>query len=99
MATVSAPTSELEIRRLLRSSLSEIASVRSAHVHQSERGITVWVDIADDDDFVRNAVYHVEDAISEDYPHISLDFRVIPVPEGRTIEEFITADRVFARSA
>jgi hypothetical protein len=74
-------------------------AVRSAHVHESDRAVTVWIDVADDSDAVRNSVYHLEDEIAINFPQARIAFQIIPVPEGRRIQDFVSAECVYARRA
>jgi hypothetical protein len=83
--------------RSLASALAVVESVRSAHVYQSERAMVVWIDIAQDDEPTRRAVYEIEDRLSDKFGGILIDFHLIPVPTGRKIEDFVTAECVYQR--
>ena len=95
-------TQPLDIEYLIEKDLkklSELPAVRSIHLLPTERAFAVWIGIHADNRKVRNAIYHFEDEISARYANVLFDFHVIPVPHGRTMEDFVTnAHAVFQRS-
>ena len=65
-----------------------------------DEAYVIWVGIVDDNDDARQAVYRVEDQVSEKFPHVLFDFHVIALPEGRTTQDYVSnAQVVFQRSA
>ncbi len=83
----------------LKVGLAELPAVRSVYSLYSDNVFSVWVDISQDEQEVRAAVYRFEDAIADRYTQVLFDFHVIPVPQGRKIEEFVSgAHPIFNRS-
>jgi hypothetical protein len=98
MATAQLPI-EYSIETDLKDHLAKLSGVGSVHVFSAGRVFGVWIGISEDNRTVRNAIYDVEDQISERYADVPFDFHVIPVPHGRKMEDFITdAHPIFQRS-
>ncbi len=89
-----------EIASQLRQRLSAIGAVESVCLAKGERAIFVWVGIREDNRSVAEAVYRVEDEMSERYRDISFDFHIIPLPSDRKLRDFVSvAQQVFERAA
>jgi hypothetical protein len=60
----------------------------------------VWVGLLEDNSMAREAVYRLEDEISEKFPQVLFDFHVIALPRGKKIQDYISnAQLVFQRIA
>jgi hypothetical protein len=60
----------------------------------------VWVGILEDNSEARQAVYRLEDQISERFPQVLFDFHVIALPRGKKVQDYVSnAQLVFQRTA
>jgi hypothetical protein len=73
----------------LSGSLSKLLSVRSAYFFHTDSVLSVWVGIRDHDRSARHAIYEIEDRISQQFPKVKLDFHVIPISPGSSLDAFI----------
>src|SRR5215467_6913620 len=71
--------------------LSQLRSVRSTHFLRRGSGLSVWVGIRDHDRSARYALYQLEDRIPQQFPNVKLDFHVVPISPGSSLEAFIAA--------
>jgi hypothetical protein len=77
----------------LRGRLSQLRSVRSAHFLHRNSVLSVWVGIRDQDRRARYALYELEDHIPQQFPNVKVDFHVVPISQGSSLEAFIAATR------
>ncbi len=73
--------------------LSQLPSVRSTHFLGEDSPLSVWVGIRDHDRNARYAVYELEDSIPPQFPNVKVDFHVVPISSGSSLEAFIAAAR------
>jgi hypothetical protein len=98
MGTIATPATAIEqVSKELKRGLAGVQAVRSVHTVQTDLAIAVWIDIAQDDRSIRNAIYDFEDQVSQRFPGLRFDFHVIPVPDGKKMEDFISAAQVVFR--
>ena len=84
----------------MKAPLAALPAVDSVHLLPTETSLSVWVGIRDDDSATYRAIYSIEDQISEMFPTITFDFHVVPLQQGRKMEEYVTAAcPVFQRHA
>jgi len=77
----------------LRGRLSELPSVRSTHFSRRDSTLSVWVGIRNHDRRARYALYELEDRIPQQFPNVKIDFHVVPISPGSSLEAFIAAAR------
>jgi hypothetical protein len=77
----------------IRVRLSQHPSVRSTHFLCRNSSLSVWVGIRDHDRSARYAVYELEDRIPQQFPNVKVDFHVVPISPGSSLEAFIAASR------
>jgi hypothetical protein len=77
----------------LRGRLSQLRSVRSTHFLRRDSALSVWVGIRDHDRSARYALYELEDRIPQQFPNVKVDFHVVPIAPGSSLEAFIAAAR------
>jgi hypothetical protein len=77
----------------LRECLSQLTSVRSTHFFQRDSALSVWVGIRDHDRTARYALYDLEDRIPRQFPNVKIDFHVVPISPGSSLETFISVVR------
>jgi hypothetical protein len=75
----------------LRGRLSELPSVRSTHFSRRDSTLSVWVGIRNHDRRARYALYELEDRIPQQFPNVKIDFHVVPISPGSSLEAFIAA--------
>jgi hypothetical protein len=75
----------------LRGYLSKLLSVRSTYFLQRGSALSVWVGIRDQDRNARYSVYEIEDRISQEFPNVKINFHVIPISPGSSLEAFVAA--------
>jgi len=71
--------------------LSQLRSVRSTHFLRRESALSVWVGIRDHDRSARYALYKLEDRIPQQFPNVKVDFHVVPISPGSSLEAYIAA--------
>jgi len=77
----------------LRGSLSQLPSVESTHFVPRDSALSVWVGIRDHDRSARYALYELEDRIPRQFPNVKVDFHVVPISAGSSLEAFIATAR------
>jgi hypothetical protein len=77
----------------LRGRLSKLPSVKSTHFVRRETALSVWIGIRDQDRSARYALYELEDRIPLQFPNVKVDFHVVPISPGSSLEAFIAAAR------
>src|SRR5215467_1687123 len=75
----------------LRGRLSELPSVRSTHFSRRDSMLSVWVGIRNQDRRARHALYELEDRIPQQFPNVKIDFHIVPISPGSSLEAFIAA--------
>ncbi len=75
----------------IRECLSKLPSVRSTYFLHIGSALSVWVGIRDQDRTARYAVYEIEDRMSGQFPNVKVDFHVMPISPGSSLEAFIAA--------
>jgi hypothetical protein len=99
MATIASCTDQ-EIIRAVQSGLANLAEVRSVYFLNAENAFSVWVDISEDSESVKDTVYRFEDQLSARFPQYLFDFHVVPVPNGRKLSDFVSvAKPIYQRTA
>ena len=73
----------------LRGRLSQLPSVKSTHFVYRNSVLSVWVGIRDHDRSGRYALYELEDGIPRRFPNVKVDFHVVPISLGSSLEAFI----------
>src|SRR5215471_2693357 len=73
----------------LRERLSQLTSVRSTNFFHTDSALSVWVGIRDHDRSARYALYELEDCIPQHFPNVKVDFHVVPISLGSSLEAFI----------
>lgn len=73
----------------LRGRLSQLPSVKSTHFVRRNSVLSVWVGIRDHDRSARYALYELEDGIPRRFPNVKIDFHVVPISLGSSLEAFI----------
>ncbi len=76
----------------LRGYLSNLLSVRSIRFLYRGYALSVWIGIRDQDRNVRYAVYEIEDRISQQFPNVKIDFHIMPISPGSSLEAFIAEE-------
>jgi len=77
----------------LRGRLSQLPSVKSTHFGRRDSALSVWVGIGDHDRSARYALYELEDGIPRRFPNVKVDFHVVPISLGSSLETFIATAR------
>jgi hypothetical protein len=83
----------------LRGRLSQLPSVKSTHFVRRDSALSVWVGIRDHDRSARYALYELEDGIPRRFPNMKVDFHVVPISLGSSLEAFIATARPGVRSS
>ena len=91
MRNTSAGWDEDKLIDELRERLAELRSVRSTHFVRRDSALSVWVGIRDHDRNARYALYELEDRIPYQFPNVEIDFHVVPISPGSSLEAFIAA--------
>jgi hypothetical protein len=91
MRNTSAGCDEDKLIAELRGHLAELRSVRSTHFLLRDSALSVWVGIRDHDRNARYALYELEDRIPYQFPNVKIDFHVVPISPGSSLEAFIAA--------
>jgi len=91
MRHTSAGCEEDKLITELRGRLAELRSVRSTHFLRRGSALSVWVGIRDHDRSARYALYELEDRIPYQFPNVKIDFHVVPISPGSSLEAFIAA--------
>jgi hypothetical protein len=71
--------------------LSQLPSVRSTHFLCRNSSLSVWVGIRDHDRSARYALYELEDHIPQQFPNVKVEFHVVPISPGSSLEAFIAS--------
>lgn len=80
--------------------LAECPTVLSVDFLPTETALSVWVGTSDDESATYRAIYRVEDHVSALFRNFVFDFHVVPLPEGRKMEDFVSAAQpIFRRAA
>jgi hypothetical protein len=91
MRNTAAHCDEAEVITELRGRLSELTSVRSTHFSRRDSTLSVWVGIRNQDRMARHALYELEDRIPQQFPNVKIDFHIVPISPGSSLEAFIAA--------
>src|SRR5215813_2101521 len=78
----------------LRRRLSQLPSVTSTHFARRDSALSVWVGIRDHHRSARYALYELEDGIPRRFPNVKVDFHVVPISFGSSLEAFIATARL-----
>ncbi len=98
MATAAACI-EHEIVRAFQTKLANVDGIVAVHFLRTSAALSVWIGLREDDAETRKVVYRFEDQIAEEFPDTLLDFHVIPLPEGRRMEDFVSVAQVIFEHA
>ena len=77
----------------LRGRLSQLPSVESTHFVRRDSALSVWVGIRDHDRSARYALYEFEDGMLRRFPNVKVDFHIVPISLGSSLEAFIATAR------
>lgn len=90
----------LGIQKELKEKLSIVDGVDEVRFHEGERCFGIWVGIREGVPAARDAVYAVEDEITEACPSLIFDFHVVELPTGKHLSQFVSvATKIFERTA
>jgi hypothetical protein len=80
--------------------LSEVAAVMSVDFLLTQDALCVWVGTSDDESETYRTISRVDDYVSALFRSLTFDFHVLPLPEGRRMEDFVSATQpIFRRTA
>ncbi|MFB3813187.1 MAG: hypothetical protein ACE14L_03675 [Terriglobales bacterium] len=100
MATAAARVNQELIADQIRTQLATVPAADSAYLMCAGTTVSVWIGIRDDESASYRSVYAVTDRIAEQFPKLLFDFHVVPIPNGRAMEDFISDARpIFRRTA
>jgi len=84
----------------LKAALSGKQDILSVYMLPTDNVLSVWVGIRNDSPQARRYVYELEDKLAVRYREVLFEVRVVPVPKGRKMGDFISgAHLIFERAA
>lgn len=100
MATVRAADPAYNVNAEIENRLSGIAGVTSVQRRWLDDGLNIWVGVREGDDDSRKMVYEFEDFFLDRFRNIRVDFHVVSIPTGRSLQDYVSdAEIVFQRIA
>src|SRR5947207_3413662 len=91
MRSTAAGSDEDRLITELTGRLSQLPSVKSTHFLHIDSALSVWVGIKNYGRKARHALYEIEDHIPQQFPNLKVDFHIVPISPGSSLEAFIAA--------
>ncbi len=100
VATAAASCMSEEVGHALATNLAGLSAVDSVNLLRIEDVISIWVGVSEDSRAIRNAVYDLEDMLSERFDGLTFDVHVFSTAAGYRVERFVSeSTSVYRRNA
>jgi len=91
MRNAAARSNEDKLMIELTERLSGLPAVRSVRFLHRDSALSVWVGIRGHDRSARYSLYQLEDRIPQQFPNVKIEFHVVPISPGSSLDDFVAA--------